>query len=92
MIKRTFDLIFAMLFLFLTLVPMSVIAMLIIIDSKGSIIHKSKRVGMNNKIFNMYKFKSLLSYKPAVSKISNASWYFLVANNKSAFLIIRLDE
>jgi len=59
MIKRTFDLIFAMLFLFLTLVPMSVIAMLIIVDSKGSVIHKSKRLGMNNKIFNMYKFRTM---------------------------------
>lgn len=59
MIKRTFDLIFAMLFLFLALVPMSVIAMLIIIDSKGSVIHKSKRVGKNNKIFNMYKFRTM---------------------------------
>ena len=59
MIKRTFDLIFAMLFLFLTLFPMSVIAMWIIIDSKGSVIHKSKRVGKNNKIFNMYKFRTM---------------------------------
>ena len=59
-IKRTFDSIFSL----LALIPLSpifcVIAILIKMSSAGPVFFKQKRVGANNKEFEMYKFRSMV--------------------------------
>ena len=65
--KRSFDLIFAIILLFVLLIPMCVIAILVKLTSKGAIIHWSNRVGKNNVIFNMPKFRSMLTDTPNVA-------------------------
>jgi O-antigen biosynthesis protein WbqP len=65
--KRIFDLILAI-FLFLVLqILLLLIAVLVITTSKGPTLYWSDRVGKNNKIFKMPKFRSMLIDTPAVA-------------------------
>lgn len=65
--KRSFDLIFAIILLLVLLMPMCVIAILVKLSSKGAIIYWSNRVGKNNIIFKMPKFRSMLTDTPNVA-------------------------
>ncbi|MEG2717891.1 MAG: sugar transferase, partial [Eubacterium sp.] len=57
--KRCFDLIFALVLLVI-LSPIMLIAMIWIkLESNGSVIFKQNRPGRNQKIFPMYKFRSM---------------------------------
>ncbi len=57
--KRSID-IFASLLILVLLSPiLLVVALLILIDSKGPVIYKSKRAGANFHVFNMYKFRTM---------------------------------
>lgn len=58
-IKRVCDLILALLLLVLAFIPMIIVAICIKIEDGGPIIYKSKRVGKNCKVFNVYKFRSM---------------------------------
>jgi O-antigen biosynthesis protein WbqP len=65
--KRIFDLILAI-FLFLILaISLLLIAVLVITTSKGPALYWSDRIGKNNKIFKMPKFRSMLADTPAVA-------------------------
>lgn len=60
LVKRVFDLIVSTLALILTLPLMMIITVLIRLDSAGPIIFKQQRVGENGRIFNMYKFRTMI--------------------------------
>lgn len=78
-IKRISDFILAFILLIIAAIPMLIVAMCIKIEDKGPIIYKSKRVGKNCKIFNVYKFRSMkvnrqelhsnLSHEQMVTKV-----------------------
>ncbi len=57
--KRAFDMVFATIALILVAPIMVVIAIAVKIDSPGPIIFKQERVGENERIFRMYKFRSM---------------------------------
>ena len=57
--KRTFDIIFASIALIVLSPLFIIIAIAIRLESKGSIIYKSKRVGTNYTIFDFLKFRSM---------------------------------
>ncbi|MEO5571663.1 MAG: sugar transferase [Bacteroidia bacterium] len=59
MIKRIFDFIFSLLFIIILSPILLIIALIILIDSKGGIIFTQKRVGKNNIDFNIYKFRTM---------------------------------
>lgn len=59
MMKRIFDVIFSLLALIILSPLLILIALLIKIDSKGSILFIQERVGMNNKEFCIYKFRTM---------------------------------
>lgn len=59
MIKRVFDVVFSIIGLLLLLPFLIIIAILIKIDSKGSILFIQGRVGKNNKDFNIFKFRTM---------------------------------
>ena len=65
--KRIFDLFTGVTLLVLLVVPMLLISISIRLSSKGSILYWSDRVGKNNKIFKMPKFRSMLIDTPAVA-------------------------
>lgn len=59
-IKRSFDLLFAILVLLLASPLMIIIALIIKITSKGPVIYKQQRLGRNRRVFSMYKFRTML--------------------------------
>jgi O-antigen biosynthesis protein WbqP len=65
--KRTFDLVFAVIFLFILFIPMLIIAILIKATSPGSVLFWSERVGQNNMIFRMPKFRTMRIETPNVA-------------------------
>ena len=65
--KRIFDLLLSVAILFLLAVPALLISFAVRFSSKGSTLYWSDRVGQNNKIFKMPKFRSMLIGTPAVA-------------------------
>lgn len=65
--KRVFNLILAIFLFLLLLIPFLLITIVVIITSKGSVLYWSDRVGKNNKIFKMPKFRSMLIDTPVVA-------------------------
>lgn len=57
--KRVFDVMVALPALLLLLLPLLLIAVLIKATSRGPVLHWSDRVGKNNTIFHMPKFRSM---------------------------------
>lgn len=60
-VKHGIDLIMAVLLLIIFLIPMLIIAVLIKLDSKGPVLFKQKRTGLKGKVFNLYKFRSMVT-------------------------------
>jgi exopolysaccharide biosynthesis polyprenyl glycosylphosphotransferase len=58
--KRAFDVIFSGLMLLLLSIPMLFIALLIKLDSPGPVFFRQKRIGENDKPFEMLKFRSMV--------------------------------
>jgi len=71
MLKRSFDLVFAVLALVLLSPVYLVISVLILITSGRPVFYSQKRVGLNGKVFNFYKFRSMV--KNADQLISSAA-------------------
>ena len=65
--KQIIDFLLALAVLFLLFIPMLIIAIAVRITSKGPILHISERVGKDNKIFRMPKFRTMLIDTPNVA-------------------------
>jgi O-antigen biosynthesis protein WbqP len=65
--KRVFDVILSLAALSIFLLPMVIIAFLVKLTSAGPAIHWSKRIGRNNKIFLMPKFRSMKTNTPQLA-------------------------
>ena len=65
--KRLFDIIFSIVLLLILLIPMMLIAIAVKVTSEGKILYWSDRVGKNNIIFKMPKFRSMISDTPATA-------------------------
>lgn len=59
-LKRTIDFICSLIGLILLSPIFLIVALLIRLESKGSVIFNQKRVGKNGQVFNMYKFRSMV--------------------------------
>lgn len=57
--KRLFDVFFSILGITLILPLLIIIAVIILLDSKGWFIYKQVRVGINNTHFNLFKFRTM---------------------------------
>lgn len=57
--KRIFDVVFSLSCILVLLPVFIIVAALIAIESRGSVVYKSKRVGTGYKIFDFYKFRSM---------------------------------
>lgn len=77
MIKRIVDSFLALILGFIFSFPIIVIALLIKLTSKGPILYWSKRIGKNNIVFLMPKFRSMLVDTPVVAThlLSDAETY-----------------
>ncbi|MEI6748098.1 MAG: sugar transferase [Bacteroidales bacterium] len=59
--KRSFDILFSSLGILLLLPVFLVIGALISFDSKGGVIYKQQRVGLEGKLFGLFKFRTMRS-------------------------------
>ena len=65
--KRVFDLLLAVAAALVLAVPVMLLAILVRLTSPGPALYRSDRVGRNNKIFKMPKFRSMQVGTPAVA-------------------------
>jgi O-antigen biosynthesis protein WbqP len=65
--KRLFDLVLAALVAIVLLVPVLLVAILVRLTSRGPALYWSDRVGWDNKVFKMPKFRSMRVGTPAVA-------------------------
>jgi len=65
--KRLIDLILALVIALLLLLPVFIVAVLVKLTSKGPVLYWSDRVGRNNTIFKMPKFRSMDVDSPLVA-------------------------
>ena len=65
--KRVFDIFFSCLSVLILLVPLLLVAIAVRLTSKGPALYWSERVGRNNVIFNMPKYRSMRVGTPAVA-------------------------
>ncbi|CAM8393271.1 WcaJ Sugar transferases involved in lipopolysaccharide synthesis [Candidatus Methylopumilus universalis] len=77
MIKRFFDLFLCFLFVFLFTFPIILIYLAIKFTSKGPVFYSSNRIGKNNILFKMPKFRTMHLNAPAVAThlLKNPSQY-----------------
>lgn len=59
MVKRTTDIVAAILIILIFFLPSLLIALLVKLSSRGKIIYSQTRVGKNNVTFTLYKFRSM---------------------------------
>ena len=58
--KRFFDLVLSILLILVLIMPMTLIAIFVKLNSKGPVIYWSERIGKNNVNFRMPKFRSMI--------------------------------
>lgn len=81
--KRIFDLLLAMFACFWLILPFFLVALVVRLTSKGPALYWSDRVGRNNQIFKMPKFRSMQVGTPAVAThlLSNPDAYLTPIGN-----------
>ena len=65
--KRLFDIVFSIVLLVILLMPMILIAIAVKASSVGKILYWSDRVGRDNIVFKMPKFRSMVTNTPAMA-------------------------
>ena len=59
-IKRVMDVFFSAILLMLGAIPLLIVALVVKLESKGPALFKQERLGMNGKVFRIYKFRSMV--------------------------------
>ena len=59
--KRIFDIIFSIIILMMISPLLFLVSILIKLDSKGTVFYRAKRVGQFGTVFNMWKFRTMIS-------------------------------
>ena len=67
MLKRAFDIVFSLLLMTLLTFPLILVALAVRLTSKGPALHWSKRVGRDNVIYLMPKFRSMKIDTPQIA-------------------------
>ena len=89
--KRIFDITLAAIFLTLLFPVMLLIALIIKIDSKGPVIYRSKRAGKGFKIFDFYKFRTMVvNADSQIDQLASLNIYH-GAKDKAAFFKVKND-
>lgn len=65
--KRLLDFSLSFIAIVIFSIPMLIVAIWIKVDSKGPVLFKQQRVGLNGELFEIYKFRSMYTETPNVS-------------------------
>ncbi len=85
-IKRAFDIVVSLIGIILTALPMAIISLIISADSKGCAIFSQRRVGLDGKLFNVYKFRTMYTFTPSETATSDLHDPYRYITRVGAFL------
>lgn len=91
-VKRAFDVAAALLLLAVTAIPMIVIAVMIKLDSKGSVLYRQERVTTYGKRFRIHKFRTMVQNADRVGTAVTVSNDNRITRVGSLLRGLRLDE
>ena len=83
--KRVIDIILSLILIFVFAIPLLIVALAIKLDSKGPIVFKQERLGLDGKVFTIYKFRSM--YMDAEERKKE-----LMEKNKMSGLMFKMDD
>ena len=69
-LKRFFDIILSLIFIIILFPLMIILSIITKISFKGKVIYSQKRVGLNNKPYDIYKFKTMKDNTKETTKVS----------------------
>ncbi len=90
--KRVIDIVLSLFLLIILLVPMLIIAILIKIDSKGSVFCRQERVTKYGKIFRIHKFRTMVSGADKIGTLITLNEDKRITKMGRLLRKIRLDE
>ncbi len=70
-LKRCFDIVFSVITIAITAIPMAVIAIAVKLSSPGPVFFTQERVGINGQVFKMLKFRTM---KVAPPTVTDTAW------------------
>ncbi|SHM58713.1 sugar transferase [Ruminococcus flavefaciens] len=91
-VKRVFDVITAMILLIIAAIPMLVIAVMIKLDSRGSVLYRQERVTAYGKHFRIHKFRTMVKNADRVGTAVTVSNDSRITRVGSLLRGLRLDE
>lgn len=71
--KRIIDTVLSIIGLIICCIPMAIIAVLIHFDSEGPILFKQDRLGKNQKVFTVYKFRTMCNHAYEIGGVATRS-------------------
>lgn len=92
LIKRLFDIIASLVLLLLLLLPMTVISVWIVLDSKGPIIYRQKRITTYGKPFRIHKFRTMVSNADQIGTAVTVNGDSRITRAGRVLRRFRLDE
>ncbi|MGE5483893.1 MAG: sugar transferase [Ignavibacteriales bacterium] len=92
MVKRAFDIIFAVMCLVIASPLLLAIALAIKLDSKGPVFYRGLRVGLHGKPFRIYKFRSMVADAERTGVSSTSETDYRVTRCGRVLRKFKLDE
>ena len=71
--KRIIDTVLSVVGLIICCIPMAIIALLIHFDSEGPVLFKQERLGKNQKVFTVYKFRTMCNHAYEMGGVATRS-------------------
>ena len=71
--KRILDTVLSAIGLIICCIPMGIIALLIHFDSEGPVLFKQERLGKNQKVFTVYKFRTMCNHAYEMGGVATRS-------------------
>lgn len=90
--KRALDFTIALIGLIILAIPMVIIAVCIVIDSGWPIIFRQERVGKKQKVFTIYKFRTMINHAYEIGGIVNSANDSRITRIGAALRRTSLDE
>ena len=91
-LKRAFDVVVALILLVVLAIPMLIIAVMIKLDSPGTIFYRQERVTTYGKVFKIHKFRTMVSNADKIGSAVTVSGDSRITKVGSKLRHLRLDE
>lgn len=96
LVKRIFDLVFGTASVMMLLPILTIIGLLIKLDSKGPIIFRQERVGENGRIFKMFKFRTMVpdadAHREVITEVDPSNGQFLFKKRRDDPRVTRIGR